>query len=190
MTQEEKDKLAMFAGMAMQGMLNGEKLKWNYEDFIEHSFVLADNMLAEYQKRTKDKEIKQVEKPQTLQQIIDSLKLSYVNENITEAHFPIQPLRGRYKLFSFEEEKSTREIEDIMSKEDCLPANLYELLDFEQKYHVKDSVVAFGSSWVDPSSGRCVPYLDGGASLRYLDLRWGGTGSRWSAVFRFLAVNK
>lgn len=188
MTQDEKDKLAMFAGMAVQAFFRSSRK--NSKISTETLFDIAEAMLADYKKRTEDKEIKQVEKSLSLQQIIDSLKLNYVNENITEVNFPTQPLRGEYKLFKFDKEMTARKIEEEIAKAGYLPANLYELLDYEKNHINNYDIVAFGSSWVSPVGGRCVPFLDGGASERRLGLDWGDPGVRWNAYDRFLAVSK
>ena len=123
-----------------------------------------------------------------LKQLIKAKKLDYVNSNITEDKFPV-PARiasgeTEYKLFHFNTSVSSKTAIQKIEEQRYAPANLYELLSWED-WNEKDWVVALGS--VAKVDGyRYVPVLYKDASKRSLDLSWFDGG--WFGGSRFLAV--
>lgn len=127
----------------------------------------------------------------TLAEIITDLKFDYVNSNIIVENFPKQEVRGKYKVLHFDKYLKTKEIDKLIEKENCKPANLYELLEYAKNdWNKKDFVTALGSGWVDSDGDRLVPYLGVGGSERKLALLWDGPAVGWLAPCRFLVVSK
>lgn len=127
----------------------------------------------------------------TLQQLITAAKFDLVNENITEANFPFQPIRGVGEIIHFDRNMTSDEAIAELDKKGLIPANLYELLEYAKDgWDGKDWIVALGSFWVLPDGHRYVPYLDFWCDGRGrgLDLHW--CGSEWYPHDRVLAVRK
>ncbi len=129
---------------------------------------------------------------QSLSDLITPLKLDYVNSNITEATFPVQPQDNdsekEYKLFNFGSISSEDAIAR-MDKEGFRPATTREQLQWAVKnWNGKDWVFALGQNWLDSDSYRQVSILFFREDERQLSLRW--FGGVWSADCRFLAVRK
>jgi hypothetical protein len=116
-------------------------------------------------------------------------RYDWVDPNIISRHFPAKH-RGKTKITmelihfnrTFPTDMALREIEIMGFR----PAELRELFGFGEKYPDLQRdfpVVALGSVW----QGR-VPYLDGDASERVLDLEW--LENDWCEFCRFAAVRQ
>lgn len=127
-----------------------------------------------------------------LQQLIDQLRLDYVNSNITEANFPLQEVsKSEHKLFNFDKCMTSEEVKEAMEKDGFRPGNIYELLTWgKDNWDGKKWVVALDSFWVDPNGHRGVSCLHGGPGSRYLRLVY--ADSQWfgSAWFFGLRLSK
>lgn len=120
----------------------------------------------------------------TLQQLIKAKKFDWVNPKIENNFTAVEVSNDtEYKLFHFDtfisSEDAIREIE----KEGYRPANISELLSWED-WNEKDWVISLGSV-VGVRGGRIVPVLDEDGSGRYFFLCWFAGG--WDADCRFLA---
>lgn len=129
----------------------------------------------------------------SLQEMIALGKYGWVNSDITPSNFP---LTGKgldeveYKIYHFDKEMKTKQVEDQMEKDGYKPGKIWHLLSFgaqnpeEQK---KYPIIALGSS-----VGLCgfwrVPFLDFGGGGRRLSLYC--RDGVWSGGCRFLAVRK
>ena len=121
----------------------------------------------------------------TLKQLIEAGKFDWVEKHITDENFPApKELRTDYKLFHFSESISSEEVIKKIDKEGYVPANLYELLSWED-WNETDIVIALGSS-AHVGGGLSVPGLGRCGAGRGLGLFWYGGG--WSGDGRFLAV--
>lgn len=94
----------------------------------------------------------------TLKQLIKQNNFSWVNQDITEEHFPEQEIRkGTYKLLRFDKLFSSEEALN------CKPANIYELLDWLKEHKQElgewEYCVAFGSEWLDSYGFHRVPVV-------------------------------
>ena len=131
---------------------------------------------------------------QSLKQLIKPLDFDWVNSDITEDHFPVQPedsIAGKrtYKVFNFGKSISSENAIAEMAKENFRPATLRELLKWGVKnWNGKDWVVALRSVYRDLFGRFCVPVLGRGVSERGLNLNWFEVG--WSEDCRFLAVRE
>jgi len=140
----------------------------------------------------RDKKEKQVLK--TLINLIASLKLDWVNPNMTEANFPTQPedlieTEKEFKEFNFGKTMSSEDIITEMNKENFRPATTREQLKWALKnWDEKSIVVALGQSWLYSGGRRHVSVLCLYFSLRWLNLFW--FGRDWSGDVRFLGVRK
>lgn len=125
-----------------------------------------------------------------LKQLIKQNKLDWVNSNITEKNFPIQPEdneKAEYKLFNFDRYISSEDAIKEMDKDDFRPATIRELLSWKD-WNGKDFVVGLGSVWRGGLGNRYVPILYCDGEGRVLDLGW--CGGVWHGNFRFLGVRK
>lgn len=121
-----------------------------------------------------------------------------VHSNITDEHFPpesggtAQVMLEPVYLNRDSDKKwiSTNEAMKRLEAQGSRPATLRELLAYAKanpNYQRCSLVVALGSSWVDPSGNRNVPYLNDWNGKRALDLRWiedDGEGYWWFLVVR------
>ena len=132
----------------------------------------------------------------SLAEMIVAGNYDWVNDNITEKNFSIDPSRfttENTKVFHFDKSMTTAEVERAIRKEGYEPAGLEHLLAYgaenpdEQRKH---PIVALGACWVDPGGSRHVPCLSRYGDKRDLDLNWDDPESRWDGVYRFLAVRK
>lgn len=120
-----------------------------------------------------------------LASLIKKRKFDWVNSSITEEAFPPQEVRSSdYKLFHFDRFISSDDVISQMQEEGYEPANLYELLSWDE-WNGEDWVVALGSV-AKVNGSRYVPCLNRGGAGRdlYLDIRDVG----WNGFFRFLGV--
>ncbi len=128
----------------------------------------------------------------SLSDLITSLKLDWVNENINETNFPVQPedlieTEKEYKEFHFRKTMSSESVIAEMNKENFRPATTREQLKWALKnWDGKSIIVALGQSWLNSYGNRHVSVLCFG--LRELDLFW--FGDDWSVNSRFLGVRK
>jgi len=131
---------------------------------------------------------------QPLSDLIASLKLDWVNDNITEKNFPVLPKdeiqsEKEYKLFHFGRSISSEVAIVEMQKENFRPATTRELLSWALKnWDGKTVVVALGQIWRDSGAYRNVSVLYFGDDEHRLDLRW--FGNVWNDRYRFLGVRK
>lgn len=119
-----------------------------------------------------------------LKQLIKDKKLNYVNENITVENFLDDGRRLKdYKVFHFDRYISSEGAIKEMAKENYVPANIYELLEYD--WNGKDWLFALGSS-CEVEGRRYVAclYVDG--AKRRLLLHW--NDDAWDGSYRFLAV--
>jgi len=114
---------------------------------------------------------------------------TYVNDDITEENFPVEEIRGEFKVFHFDKLISSEEVIEEIQKAGYKPTNLYELLEYaKNEWNGEGKVVALGFLWVDPDGFRLVPGLVGDGSCR--DLCLGGFADGWNEHYHFLAVRK
>lgn len=129
-----------------------------------------------------------------LTQMIADGNYDWVNNDITESHFPVSG-QGKVELnpelIHYGKSMNSDDIVRDMQSRGLRPATLPELLAFGAKYPEKQrefSIVALGSVWQPFNRYRHVAYLYGYVSKRRLDLYiWDGD---WSVNYRFLAVRK
>lgn len=124
----------------------------------------------------------------TIKQLIKSLKLNYVNSDITEENFPDDGQRGKVEILHFNEYLETDEVLKRMEEKGYRPTTLYEMLEWAKDWNGQDWIVALGSVWRDPCGGRSCACLDGGGSERGLGLIWVDDG--WDGGCRVAAVRK
>lgn len=119
-----------------------------------------------------------------LQKLIKKGNFIGVDDNITQENFPMTERRWRdYKMFDFGAITSEKAVKK-MRVEGYEPANIYELMDFNDS-GVYDFIVALGSV-VGVGGYRLVPCLGRGGAGRELYLGWWVSG--WDGRYRFLAV--
>lgn len=125
-------------------------------------------------------------KKQTLKKLIESLKLTYVNENITAENFPDDGQRGEVEIIDFKRVITSEEAIKEMNDKGYRPATVYELLNWaKNNWGSEEWVVALGQS-CQRVVNRYIPYLWSDTSERGLYLCW--FGSRWYDNYRFAAV--
>jgi len=155
-----------------------------------YDFFASENGAKKFADLIVIKKTKKVLK--TLADLISSLKLDYVNPNITEANFPAQPQdnddsKKEYKLFDFGKGISSENVIAGMEKDGYRPATTRELLQWAIKnWNGKSLVVALGQTWLDSDGIRGVSVLLFRDGERQLRLSWFGLA--WDGVCRFLAI--
>lgn len=123
-------------------------------------------------------------------------KYDYINENITEKHFPVsKDEHGRkeqtFTLYHFGNGVESDYAIAQMEKDGKRPATLRELLAFGEanpELQRQFSIIALGSVWVGRSGDNYFAYLGSGSDGRGLGLSWYSSG--WGDRCRFLAVGK
>lgn len=131
---------------------------------------------------------------QPLSDLITSLKLDWVNKNISEQNFPAQPedlieTEKEYKEFHFGKTMTSENVIAEMNKKGFRPATTREQLKWAFKnWDGKSIIVALGQTWLDPGSERVVSVLHLGDGERLLYLRWFYDG--WGGGCCFLGVRK
>jgi len=130
-----------------------------------------------------------------IKQMIANGDYDWVNDDITEEHFPREKTKGKEKvdleLIHFNKSISSDNAIAELKKLGMRPATLPELLAFGAAYTNKQRefpIVALGSAWRVWYDSRSVPCLWSGSVGRYLDLGWLGGG--WRESYRFLAVRE
>jgi hypothetical protein len=126
-------------------------------------------------------------KTTSLPVLIAKHNFDYVDSSITAENFPPQPISLEFKVFDFGREISAEDVIKEMAEAGYRPANIYELLSWDD-WNGKDWVVGLVSSWRDSDGNRCVPGLGGWGGRRRLLLYWIEDG--WGGHCRFLAVRK
>lgn len=128
----------------------------------------------------------------TLKSMVDAGKYDWVNEDITQEHFPVSSQGGdEVSIFHFNEEIASENAILAMDREGFRPARIEELLALGEKQpelQKQFPIIALGSIWLDPGGDRCVAYLDFDGSERLLCLDW--FDDSWSRDCRFAAVRK
>lgn len=122
-------------------------------------------------------------------------KHDWVNEDITEKHFPRDKKEGKEKvdleLVYYNRVMTSEQVLSELKNRGYRPATLSELLAFGVAYPEKQRefpIVALGSVWLHPGSGRFVPCLFEWCDERCLSL--GRYSGGWHGDYRFLAVRK
>ncbi len=131
-------------------------------------------------------------KQKSLKSLIFSLKLDWINNDITEEHFPVQPEDNdapkEYKVFNFGVISSENAIAG-MEKEGFRPVTLREQLTWaKDNWDRKSLIVALGSLWLVPGGDALVPVLCRCGDECGLDLSWFRGG--WDDDCSFLGVRK
>lgn len=130
----------------------------------------------------------------TFANMIKTGKYDWVNNDITQEHFPITgegTIELKAELIHFGKTMSTDNVLKELDRRGLRPATLPELLAFGEKYPEKQRefpVVSLGSVWTVSSGNRRIPYLDESDSERSLYLNW--YDFDWDDGCRFLAVRK
>lgn len=121
-------------------------------------------------------------------------KYDWVNDDITEKHFPDKAEKDyevEYRIFHFNRSISSESAIAEMEKEGFRAGNLVELLKLgETKPELQREfpIIALGSVWRNGVGHRNVPVLNCDAAGRGLDLYW--FGYDWDGAYRFLGVRK
>jgi hypothetical protein len=116
------------------------------------------------------------------------------NADITDKHFPSKrkgTADTEIILVKFDKDMTSEDVLRELDKQGLRAAELPELLAFGEKYpdvQREFPIVALGSVWKASRGLRRVPYLDGDAGKRGLNLFWFVDG--WSSRCRFAAVRK
>ena len=132
-----------------------------------------------------------VDYSRSLAQMIAAGKYDWVNDDITEKHFPMKgngKVELNLELAHFNKYISSDDAIAELKKRGLRPATLWELLAFGAKFPETQRefpIVALGSVWRDLDGDRNVPYLWGHADERSLGLCW--YDHDWSDNYRFLA---
>ncbi len=138
-----------------------------------------------------------VDYSRTLQKMIKAGNYDWLNEDVTEKHFPIPSKLSNknntilVKLFYFKNPISFESAINKLDKVDCRPAMLTELLALgeampELQKHFP--IVALGSVWHNTGDCAYVPILSFSTSWRKLNLAWLGSG--WGNYCVIMAVAK
>ncbi|TSC82936.1 MAG: hypothetical protein G01um101419_424 [Parcubacteria group bacterium Gr01-1014_19] len=118
-------------------------------------------------------------------QLFQQSKLSYVDTDINEEHFPDVGTHTDFKVYQFDHAISSEEAIEEMKQDGYQPANLRELLLYAQnQWDGEDWMVALGQSWRDFK-----PYLGSSFGDRELNLE-SPIAEPWKVDCRFLAVRK
>jgi len=130
-----------------------------------------------------------IHKKQVNEILSDDLKrnlseFNFINSDINETNFPIQPIRGKVEILKFEKYISKKEVLEKIKEKGFEPANLDELLDYVKKdWNKKDWTFTLGSVWRG-----LVPCVNGYCGHRELDLD--STESDWSEDCSFAVIKK
>jgi hypothetical protein len=131
----------------------------------------------------------------TIKEQVKAGKYDWSNPNITSKNFPFSQ-KGKasilIQLIHFDQDMTSAEVLEELSKQGLRPATLPELLVFGAKFPDKQRdfpIVALGSVWRSDDDRRdVVAYLYHNGSERDLDLRW--LERWWSGLCRVAAVRK
>ena len=144
----------------------------------------------------------------TLAEMIKAGAYAYANFDINEKNFPMRRPEARVdsayltsppeislELIHYNQVMMTQEVKADFARRGLVPGELAHLLALCMHPQYKDlqrqfSLIALGSSWVDPDGYRRVPCLDGLGGGRYLYLRRVVPGYGWDGDCRFVAVRK
>jgi hypothetical protein len=132
----------------------------------------------------------------TLTEMIKLGKYAWVNDDISDKHFPIQGAgtqEAELVLVHLNREATTKEVLEHLNALGLEPAKVEHLLAFGAAYpeiQKEFPIVALGSIWVGDVGYRGCPFLDFGDGKRGLDLRWRDDDDHWRDDCRFLAVRK
>lgn len=131
-----------------------------------------------------------VDYSRSLKEMIAAGKYDWINDDITDKHFPMAKGKAELnlELVHFNKYISSDDAIAELKMRGMRPATLWELLAFGEKFPEKQRefpVIALASVWRHFSGGRRVPCLWSGAGGRYLGLFW--CGLDWRGRFRFLA---
>lgn len=158
----------------MEGTLPIERVLAGLQDLVEGKFVAPGVV-------------------RTLADMLAAGKYSYLNPNITEKNFPVNPalytIEGS-KLYHFNKRMKTAQVFVAIRADGYEPDGLEKLLAYGAEHpeeQRKYPIIGLGSSWVDPGGDRNVPYLGESDRERYMDLDWDGPGGEWDEHCRFLA---
>ena len=133
-----------------------------------------------------------VDYTKTLKEMVLVGKYDWVNENITQDHFPIQgsgKQEVQVALFHFGKIMASDQIIAEMEKQGYRSTRIEELLALgasQLELQRQFPIVALGSVWRGPYGDRGVPVLDRGDARRRLGLHW--LEHEWHESYRFAAV--
>lgn len=132
----------------------------------------------------------------TLRQMIEAAKYDWMNDDITEEHFPFNKREnGEVELHvvHFGRDIRTKEVLARLDERGLRPAELPELLalgathpNLQRDY----PLVALGSEWRNPGGGVDYAILGERGDRRNLLLIWSGSDDEWHDYYRFVAVSK
>ncbi|MBN1325965.1 hypothetical protein JW977_03215 [Candidatus Falkowbacteria bacterium] len=134
----------------------------------------------------------------TLTEMIRAGKYDYVNDDISDKHFPIQG-SGQHEaelvLVHLNKDATTKEVMANLDGMGLKPAKIEHQLALgasRPELQKEFPIVALGSVWVDDNGSRSYPCLRCDGDVRGLDLYWDwdDDDSRWSGHCRFLALRK
>ncbi len=168
----------------------------NNLSIVEAIERIQDKKVTDEQPKN-DEIVLSVDYSRTVQEMINTGKYGWTNDDITEKHFPLPTeLNGKKvsvaaKLFHFNRSINSQDAIKEMDKTGYRPATLAELLalgEKEPELQKEFPIVALGSIWTDAFGNRYVPYLSVDGRKRMLDLDW--FDDDWFDLCRFLAVRK
>lgn len=129
-----------------------------------------------------------------LDKAIKAGSYDWADPNITAEHFPAKrtgKAELNIELLHFGKDISSDDVLAVLDAQGLRPAEPRELLALgatHPELQREFPIIALGSVWQGPGSGRRVAYLDGSGSERSLDLHWFVDG--WNERCRFAAVRK
>ncbi|MDD5340844.1 MAG: hypothetical protein PHC97_00170 [Patescibacteria group bacterium] len=132
----------------------------------------------------------------TLTEMIKLGKYAWVNDDISDKHFPVQGVgqqEAELVLVHLNKDATTKEALAHLDGLGLKPASIEHLLAFgaaNPDVQREFPIVALGSVWVDAFGNRSCPYLNFTDGERKLFLYWFGGDGHWGACCRFLAVRK
>jgi len=132
----------------------------------------------------------------TLAEMIQFGKYGWVNDDITDKHFPIQGAgtqEAELVLVHLNRDATTKEVLAHLDSNGLKAAGIEHLLAFGATYpeiQKEFPVIALGSAWVNDNGNRNYPYLNFNDDKRKLNLNWNDDDNHWNDNCRFLAVCK
>lgn len=199
MARSKKSKIAIVSAFTLFTSFFSNVMKLVKElggnEAMVYDFFSSPHGTEEVSKLIISKLERKIEKAiQSLSDLITSLKLDWVNDNITESNFPVLPedeiqSEKEYKLFHFGRLISSKSAIAEMEKEDFRPATTRELLSWAFKnWDGKIIVVALGQIWRDSDGNRSVSVLHFDGDKRKLNLYW--FDDDWGDRYHFFGVRK
>ena len=136
-----------------------------------------------------------VDYDQYLEDTLTAGEYDWIDNDITSRYFPMKgegASNVALTLVRLSRFATTLEIVEELAEHDLQPAEMEHLLAYGAA-SLNDTqlviVVALGSGWSEPDSGREVPFISQ-LTRRDLGLRWAGPDYHWGPGSRILALNK